>query len=583
MDAVFKALVYVILSLVAITANIWLIRSIKNAYFGESPPYVIAPFQVIGKDDSGGKLGSALASMLLARLARIRQEMEASVLALQAARDLQGEQRIQTVEHSQKPSLSVPEKLFAPVNVNVTVGGVEVGGIISWINRALVQDNILQVSLQFDEGKIIAVTHGRSAGDALWIETTASQEQAVTDIAYALTQQQFSRRISEVEALNTLEFQLLLSTLQKVAELDRQVALGRSPGEAYKQLLANLEGLLEKAPRWKALIRLVAEIAERAGDGPKAVVLYKKEMDLTDVKAASYAELLRRIDKLSEKVAALPTTPVQPPKAGVPLESVDPKIRWLLNMLGVTTLSMSGEPVIAVVGGVPPPGTVAAERMEVLGAGKEATRPPSVGDTMTQYTRTIVQAVQFVAPNAHFAFAPLNSQTGSTTDSELISALDRAIKTKPDILLVTLGPLEGPAFEAVFKQAIAQGTLLVVAAGNESGKPVSFSASPVSKSILVASAVGADGQPTSFTQSGKNVFWAPGEKVPVELAPGEREAAGTSYSAALAAGVAARVLAEHPKLGLPVLLDTLRTTAKPVRPTGPPILNLAAALERLRR
>lgn len=65
------------------------------------------------------------------------------------------------------------------------------------------------------------------------------------------------------------------------------------------------------------------------------------------------------------------------------------------------------------------------------------------------------------------------------------------------------------------------------------------------------------------------MFWAPGEKIPVQPRAGKTEArAGTTYAAALAAGVAARVLGEHPKLGAPRLIDTLRETAEPVKSGG---------------
>ena len=84
-------------------------------------------------------------------------------------------------------------------------------------------------------------------------------------------------------------------------------------------------------------------------------------------------------------------------------------------------------------------------------------------------------------------------------------------------------------------------------------------------------------------RSTKDVFWAPGEKIPVEPKPGKPEArAGTTYAAALAAGVVARILAEHPKIESKRLLDTLRETSRPAKAGGPAILNLEGALAALR-
>jgi subtilisin family serine protease len=99
---------------------------------------------------------------------------------------------------------------------------------------------------------------------------------------------------------------------------------------------------------------------------------------------------------------------------------------------------------------------------------------------------------------------------------------------------------------------------------------------------MVVAAVDEQGKPTSFTQQDREAFWAPGEKIPIEPRPGKRDAgAGTSYAAALAAGVAARVLTEHPRLELLELLDVLRGTARPIGAGGVPVLNLAAALGKL--
>jgi len=79
-------LLYFILFLGILRLNVWFVRAVAQAYFPKQRPLVIAPFQVIGKDDAAGKQGTAPASMLLARLARIRQEMEASETALRAPR-----------------------------------------------------------------------------------------------------------------------------------------------------------------------------------------------------------------------------------------------------------------------------------------------------------------------------------------------------------------------------------------------------------------------------------------------------------------------------------------------------------------
>lgn len=582
MDAIIKALLYVILFLALVTINVWFVRAVSQAYLRENRPLVIAPFQVIGKDDAAGRQGTALASMLLARLARIRQEMEASETALRMRPEREVAPTIQTLEVSEQAPLTVPERLFAPLNINMTVGGVEVGGILSWAQRALSRDEMLQVAVQYEADRAIAVTHvDGSSRYSLWIESRGSSEQVVSDIAYALTQREFARRIAEVEALDAAEFRILLSTLHRAAELNRQVARGRAARESYASLLPQLEGLTDKAPRWKALVRLAAEIAENGGDAVRAVALYKRELALTDDKDGRRDDLRARVDRLEGRLAAaVPSSVPAGPGVTTP-PTTDSEVKWLLDMLGVDRRAASNLPLLAVLGDPPPPGLLPPERMEVLSV--DGKRPaPSRDDVSAEYIRTIVQAVQFVTPDARFAFAPIGLRDGATGTPEILSALNAALERKPAVLLVTIGPLQGPIYERVFQQAVQAGIIVVIAAGNDADKPAPFADSPLLKSLMVVASVDKDGNRSKFTQHAKGVFWAPGESIVFETRPGKRQArAGTSYSAAVAAGVAIRLLGERPGVPLQTILDTLRETSKPPRPGAEAVLNLTAALTRL--
>lgn len=588
MDILLKVLAYLLAGLGLLTINLWFARAAYNAFVG-NPPLVIAPFQIIGKDDAGGKIGATLAGMLLARLSRITQEMDASTRSLQAARERRGQAQIQTLDLPDPAPLSVSERLFAPLDLKMTVGGVEVGGLISWIHGKLSRDSLLQISIQYDGDRVIAVSH--AAGDvdhSLWIETKGGNDETVAAIAYALTHRQFARRVPEVEALTPAEFRSLLSTIHRAAELDRQVAHGRSASKAYAELLPNLEALLDKAPRWSALLGLTAELAENAGEPAKARTLYRKEMEGQDGSDARRADVAARIERLSQLIAA--TTPTPGAAAAVPGPAAAltaDRVGFPLTLLGVTSREMRGTPpLIAVVGGIPPAGTLPADRFTVVGDSPSqsgaAAGTADGDDMMTEYTLTVVQTVELVAPKARFVFAPVRSSRGTSTSADILRAMNLAVGARPNILLVTLGPLEGAIFEQALQHFVDAGVLVVLAAGNQPERPVPLAGSPVFKTLMAVAASDAEGGPAKFTQRGTDVFWAPGEKIPVQPRAGKTEArAGTTYAAALAAGVAARVLAEHPKLGVPRLIDTLRETAVPVKPGGPKLLNLDKALARL--
>jgi len=265
-----------------------------------------------------------------------------------------------------------------------------------------------------------------------------------------------------------------------------------------------LEGLIEKAPNWRDLVRLTGGVAENAGDVSKAVVLYQRELDLAGENDPIRAGVVARINRLTQRIAATTLPPgAIPPAAAVP-GSAAPRVAFPLNLLGVTSREMKAAPVVAVVGGVPPAGTLPSERFEVVAdpATQSSVQTVSGGDDfMSEYMLTVVQAVQVVAPRARFLFAPLRQ--GGTTSADLVRAIKQVIDRRPEILLVTLGPLDGPVFESALQAAVNGGIVVVLAAGNDPGKPSPFAGTPLVTRMMVVAAADADGDEAKFTQKAK--------------------------------------------------------------------------------
>jgi len=124
--------------------------------------------------------------------------------------------------------------------------------------------------------------------------------------------------------------------------------------------------------------------------------------------------------------------------------------------------------------------------------------------------------------------------------------------------------------------ALAQGSVVVVSAGNESLEVTNFSPGNCGGVITVA-AHNAEGGPTSYTNFGKRIdLSAPGGDLPVtdlilslandgETVPQEpsyTRAAGTSFSAPLVSGTAALILGRDPLLTAGRVLDYLTGTAR---------------------
>jgi subtilisin family serine protease len=152
-----------------------------------------------------------------------------------------------------------------------------------------------------------------------------------------------------------------------------------------------------------------------------------------------------------------------------------------------------------------------------------------------------------------------------------------------DVLLVTLGPLHGEAFGGVLDTAVNKGTVLGLPAGNEGDRePLPSLGGMLDAQAIVVGASNRKGEAASFSQRGKQVLWAPGEEIGLEVNGRRSEfQSGTSFSAAFAAGLVARLLAAHPAADRRGLRELLAATAKPVAANGVPVLNYTEAAARL--
>jgi subtilisin family serine protease len=395
-----------------------------------------------------------------------------------------------------------------------------------------------------------------------------------------------------VGALEWHEFRDLFQVLTETASLNRKVALGAEPGQKYGELSKRLEPIVLKMDEWRALIRFAGDLARTATDYPKALAYYKQALALSEEGEQAHDDLSRIIEETQTQVAAVSTTVTAPGSTRLTVDSDDPRMKRILEspatasilrLLGVHSREMMGAPTIAVFGGLPPEGSIPENQITLVG---EATSRTPEDPMMGDYIATIVQTIRVVAPQAHFVFAGTVGKGGAFTTAEVLQSIAQLLSAqpKPDILLITVGPLRGDAEEKVLMNAAEAGVLVVLAAGNEPKQSIPFEGKSLQDRVMVVSATRQNGEPTAFTQRGDRSFWAPGETIPVmlkDVSQGEAGLtvrSGTTYAAALGAAVAARVISEKPALKLPDLIKVLRDTSKQAVPSGPKILNLEAAL-----
>jgi hypothetical protein len=286
MESLFRIVVYLLVGIALLTVNYWFIRSLHHVLTGSD--VVIVPFQVAGQSDEGGKLGSTLAHMLQARLTQIQRDLQSAQKSLLEAPTAEAPQSVKPPASTilglwTTGPVNVPVALLEPTSVSVTVGGVEVGGLFSSVQRFIARPNTLQLSVFYTADKALVTgsldAFPGSKGNAIWIETDKAPEKIVDAVAYTLIQEQLRNESgSQVGSLDLREFQVLLSTLLRTAELNRRVSLGRGASAEFLEMLPGMKGLVSKSPRWLGLAYLTATIAENAGNEQEAFN-YWKEVD----------------------------------------------------------------------------------------------------------------------------------------------------------------------------------------------------------------------------------------------------------------------------------------------------------------
>jgi hypothetical protein len=574
--------------------NAWFVRVAWNAIWPGPLPDTIAPVQMGGSDDKDKQAGTALAMSLLGRMGHIREGIAAAVVQLSTPLVEGPGIRAQDVRGTPVP-VDLPKGLLAPLNVEMKVAGVEVGGLLNGLHRLLTTDNALLLTVQNEPGRAVVSGAWNNGKDTLWLEVAGAaadkpvaNDRIATRVAHALVQRQLASRMPELGAFSAEEFEALLDVFTKAAALNQQATWGGVAEAEFAELFAKAEKLVTRAPHWKELVHFAARLADRSAKTEAALGLYKQSLALQGDKSTLRKDIEVRIAALSDRLLAkVPVSGPPEAMAGVALAKPGPAASpatvatWPLAALGVANLDMARPVRVGVLGGLPTPGTLAADRFTVVGDAKAS---PS-DKFMADYVRTVVQAVSLVAPKAHFVFVPSASKGGMYSESQIVPELLALVEAKPDIVLITFGPLRGDIYARVFEPVLAAGITIVLPAGNTAGQPAPFDGTELATRLLVVASVGPDGKASAFTQRSNSVVWAPGENIPLPAAGGGIEPrSGTTYSAALAAGVVARLLASGAASRTPAQIAAVLTqTAQPLAAGGPKVLNLSAATDKTPR
>jgi hypothetical protein len=171
-----------------------------------------------------------------------------------------------------------------------------------------------------------------------------------------------------------------------------------------------------------------------------------------------------------------------------------------------------------------------------------------------------------------------DSATGSgieLTSSAIVDGILEASRSGKSVINLSLGGPADAAIEAAVEVAVARGSLVVAAAGNEGleGNPLSYpGALP---HVLTVAATQPDGSVAPWSSSSRFVdLAAPGAQIPVATLdpatgiPSWELADGTSFAAPLVAGAAAWIWTRRPSLDAGQVAQILRVSASDIGVAG---------------
>jgi hypothetical protein len=312
-----RAIVFVVLGGMLLLANIWFVRAALSSFGTRA--VVIAPMEVMGRD---GPSGQMLASLLQARLQQLQVSLKRAQESLVSAPRGPADTERPSVadDDAGKPGPPMPRfwsepirldaVLFQPIEISASVGGVDVGRLVPWVQRLVAEPQTLNFTVSFEANSTLVAGDIRPLGTqtgSVWISTNDTTPAKIADlIAHELILRQLaSHPGNRFSLLDVQEFQVLSAALTDSARLNDRIARGRPVRQELSALLPGLEQLVEKVPNWTDLLMFAATVAENAGSRDRALSFYTR-LDSTLANSTSPDDRERRAS-VTAKVASLRT------------------------------------------------------------------------------------------------------------------------------------------------------------------------------------------------------------------------------------------------------------------------------------
>jgi len=315
---------------------------------------VIDPLTVVTDDEKGSDdLGKALAQMLQSDLESRASEFENAQYELSLASPPNSQvsgsssldpRGVEVVGNVRGWTPNVPFKIFLlkplntsllqPTNMKLSVGGMDVGGILPWLQRIFSSKRTLHFTLYShgDETEVLgSIAALRADGPAVRLllkgeDGKAPSLRVVVDrLAYEIFRRTLARDATtkKVNLLQPEEFVSLANVIVKAGDANRQSVGGRPVKDEFLAMLPDVTKLCDAVPQWFELEYLAGWIADKSSDPLTATKYYQQVLSQSspDKSQDFYKYLSSHIAELNSAVAA--SASMTPPLAEAREWSID--------------------------------------------------------------------------------------------------------------------------------------------------------------------------------------------------------------------------------------------------------------------
>jgi hypothetical protein len=273
---------------------------------------VIDPLTVITDDGKrSDELGTALAQMLQADLESRASEFQNAQqeLALTSSPNPQGTgatspdtRPIEVVGNVRGWTPDVPLKIFLlkplntsllqPVEMKLSVGGMDVGGILPWLQRRISSRRTLHFTF-YSHGNdtevfgSVAALRINGPGIRFIVSGEDKNPPSLRMVVDRLAYEIFRRKLAsdpntKVNLLQLEEFVRLADVIVKAGDANRQSVGGRPVKDQFVAILPAVATLCEAVPKWPELEYFAGWIADKSSDPSTAAKYYQQVLNESD-------------------------------------------------------------------------------------------------------------------------------------------------------------------------------------------------------------------------------------------------------------------------------------------------------------